>query len=76
MGESLENEFDFDEEPLNVLVPEANYHVIEIWANEKTLEEISSKTEKEVKTKSEEKGKGKEKAKTNEKTNETAKGKA
>ena len=27
--EILENEFDSDDEPLNLLVPEANYHVVE-----------------------------------------------
>ena len=27
--ESLENELDSDDEPLNLLVPEANYHVVE-----------------------------------------------
>ena len=27
--ESLENELDTDDEPLNLLVPEANYHVVE-----------------------------------------------
>ena len=29
LEESLENELDFDDEPLNLLVPEVNYHVIE-----------------------------------------------
>ena len=27
--ESLENELDSDDKPLNLLVPEANYHVVE-----------------------------------------------
>ena len=27
--EILENEFDSDDEPLNLLVPEANYHFVE-----------------------------------------------
>ena len=29
LEESLENELDFDDKPLNLLVPEVNYHVIE-----------------------------------------------
>ena len=35
--EILENEFDSDDEPLNLLVPEANYHVAEHPTIEKKL---------------------------------------
>ena len=55
LEEILENESDSDDKPLNLLVPEANYHVVENSNIEKTLEEGSSKAEKEVKEKSKEK---------------------
>ena len=57
LEESLENKLDSDDKPLNLLVPEANYHVVENPNIEKTLEEGSSKAEKEVKEKSKEKEK-------------------
>ena len=61
LEESLENELNSDDKPLNLLVPEANYHVVENPTSEKTLEEGDAKAEKEVKVKIKEKGKGKEK---------------
>ena len=64
LEESLDNELDFDDKPLNLLVPEANYHVVE------TLKEGSSKAEKKVKGKNKEKGTGKEKGKGKEKDKE------
>ena len=48
LQESLEIELDSDDEPLNVLIPEANYYVVENATIKKTLEEGSSKAEKEV----------------------------
>ena len=62
LEENLENELDSNDEPLNLFVPEANY-VVENPTIEKTLEEGSSKADKEVKGKSKEKGKGKENGK-------------
>ena len=75
LEESLENELDSHDEPLNLLVAEANYHAVENQTIEKTLEEGSSKAEKEVKGKSNEKGKGKEKCKGKEKEKGKSKGK-
>ena len=75
LEECLENELDSDDEPLNVLVPEANY-VVEDPTIEKTLEDGSSKSEMEVKRKSKEKskvkemGKGKDKGKRKGKSKE------
>ena len=63
LEETLENELDSDDEPINLLVPEANYHVVGNPTIEKTLEEGNSKADKEVKRKSKEKGKGKGKDK-------------
>ena len=48
LQESLEIELDSDDEPLNVLIPEANYYVVENATIKKTLEEGRSKAEKEV----------------------------
>ena len=48
---------DSDDEPSDLLVPEANYHVAENPTIKKVLEEGSSKAEKEVKGKNKEKGK-------------------
>ena len=62
LEENLENELDSNDEPLNLFVPEANY-VVENPTIEKTLEEGSSKADKEVKGKIKEKGKGKENGK-------------
>ena len=55
LEESLENDLDSVDDILNLLVPEANYCVVENPSIEKTLDEGSSKAEKE--------GKGKEKGK-------------
>ena len=63
LEESLENELDTDNETLTLLVPEASYNVVENLIIEKTLEESSSKTGKELKRKRKEKCKGKEKGK-------------
>ena len=59
LEESLENDLDSVDDILNLLVPEANYRVVENPSIEKTLNEGSSKAEKE--------GKGKEKGKLKEK---------
>ena len=71
LEESLENELDSDNEPLNLLALEANNHVVEDPIIEKTLEEGSSRAENEVKgtieEKSKEKDKGKSKGKSKEK---------
>ena len=52
LEEILENELDSDDKPLNLLVPEANYHVVENPTIEKTLKEGGSKVEKDLKRKS------------------------
>ena len=39
LEESLENKLDSDDEPLNLPVPEANFHVAEDPTTKKTLEE-------------------------------------
>ena len=49
LEQSIENGLDFDDELLNLLVPEANYNVVEKQTIEKTLEEGTSKAEKNVK---------------------------
>ena len=59
LEESLENDLDSVDDILNLLVPEANYRVVENPSIEKTLNEGSSKAERE--------GKGKEKGKLKEK---------
>ena len=64
LEKSSENEFDSDVELLNLVVPEANYHVVEKPTVEKTLEEGSSKAEKKVKGKKKEKDKRKKKEHT------------
>ena len=51
LEESSENELYSDDIQLNLLVPEANYHIVENPTIEETLEERSSKCEKEVKEK-------------------------
>ena len=61
LEESLENELASADEPLNLLVAEAN--VAENPTIEKTSEEGRSKAEKDVEGKSTEKGKGKGKDK-------------
>ena len=60
LEESLEKELNSDDEPLILLVLEANYHVVEDPTIEKILEEGSSKAEKEVTGKNKEKSKVKE----------------
>ena len=60
LEQSLENELVSDDEPLNLILLEANYHMVENLTIEKTLEESNSKAKKDVKRKSKEKGKGKE----------------
>ena len=60
--EILENELDSDVEQLNLLVSEANCHVVKNLSKKK-LEEDSSKADKEINRKSKEKVKGKEKSK-------------
>ena len=59
LEESLEKELNSDDEPLILLVLETNYHVVEDSTIEKTLEEGSSKAEKEVTGKKKEKEKSK-----------------
>ena len=63
LKESLENKLDSDREPLHLLVPEANYHVVENRTIEKILEEGRGKAEKKIKEKKQIKGKRKEKGK-------------
>ena len=75
LEESFENELDSDDEPLNLLVPEANYHFIKNTIIEKSLEESSSKAAKEVKGKINEKDKGIEKVKGKGKDKGKSKGK-
>ena len=60
--EILENELDSDVGQLNLLMSEANYHVVKNLLKKK-LEEDSSKVDKEINRKSKEKVKGKEKSK-------------
>ena len=55
MEESLGNELYSDEGSLNLLVPEASYHVAQNPAINKTLEEGSNKAEEEVKGKGQKK---------------------
>lgn len=62
LEKSSENELDSDVELLNLLVPEANYHVVDNPTVEKTLEEGSSKAEKKVKRKRKEKDKRKKRS--------------
>ena len=71
LEKSLENELDPDDETLNLLVPEANYHAAENPTMEKTLEEgSSSKTEKEVKRKNQRKRQRKKQEKKQGKINQ------
>ena len=75
LEQSLENELDSDDEPSNLLLLEANYDVVDNPVIEKTLEEGSSKAEKEVRGKSKENRKGKENGKGNGKGKGKSKGK-
>ena len=84
LEESLENELDSDDEPLNLLVSEAHYHLGEYPTIKKTLEKGSSKAEKEIKGKYKEKrqkqekgtGKRKKQKKKQEKSKENEKRKS
>ena len=60
VDENLDNEIDSDDEPLSVLIPEANIHVVKISTAEENMEESNVVCKKESKQKS--KRKGKEKA--------------
>ena len=60
VDENLDNDFDSDNEPLSVLIPEANIHVVKISTAEENMEESNVVCKKESKQKS--KRKGKEKA--------------
>ena len=51
LEECLENELDTDDEPLNSLVPKANYHGVENPTTGKTLKAGSSKAEQKAKEK-------------------------
>ena len=64
LEESLENESDTDDEPLNLLVPEANCHVVENPTIKKTLEE--QRWEKSISKKHRKRAKQKEKTKEKE----------
>ena len=57
---NLDNDIDSDDEPLSVLIPEANIHVVKSSTPEANMEESNVVYEKERKQKS--KRKGKEKA--------------
>ena len=73
MKESLENELDSDDEPLNLRLPKANYHIVESPTIEKKLwKEILAK----LKRKWKEKAKKKTEEKKDEKEKENAKEKA
>ena len=60
VDENLDNNIDSDDEPLSVLIPEANIHVVKSSTAETNMEESNVVCEKESKQKS--KRKGKEKA--------------
>ena len=60
VDENLDNDIDSDDEPLSVLIPEANIHVVKSSTAETNMEESNVVCEKESKQKS--KRKGKEKA--------------
>ena len=60
VDENLDNDIDSDDEPLSVLIPEANIHVVKSSTAEANMEESNVVCEKESKQKS--KRKGKEKA--------------
>ena len=64
LEESLENESDTDDEPLNLLVPEANCHVVENPTIKKTLDE--QRWEKSIRKKQRKRAKQKEKTKEKE----------
>ena len=59
VDEKLDNEIDSDDEPLSVLMPEANIHVVKISTAEANMEESNVVCEKESKEKSKRKGKEK-----------------
>ena len=59
VDEKLDNEIDSDDEPLSVLMPEANIHVVKISTAEANMEESNVVCEKESKEKSKRKDKEK-----------------
>ena len=59
VDENLDNEIDPDDEPLSVLMPVANIHVVKISTAEANMEESNVVCEKESKQKSKRKGKEK-----------------
>ena len=59
VDENLDNDIDSDGEPLSVLIPEANIHVVKGSTAEANMEESKVVCEKESKQKSKRKGKGK-----------------
>ena len=59
VDENLDNDIDSDGEPLSVLIPEANIHVVKGSTAEANMEESKFVCEKENKQKSKRKGKGK-----------------
>ena len=63
VDENLDNDIDSDDEPLSVLIPEANIHVTTSSTAEANMEESNVLCEKESKQKSKTKGKGKGKTK-------------
>ena len=73
MEESLENELDSDDGPLNLLVLKTNHNAVENPFTEETLEESSRKAEREVKGKKQKKDKQNEKSKGKTKNKEKSK---
>ena len=59
VDENLDNDIDFDDEPLSVLIPEANIHVVKSSTAEANMEESNVVCERESKQKSKRKGKEK-----------------
>ena len=59
VDENLDNDIDSDDEPLSVLIPEANIHVVKISTAEANMEESNVVCEKESKEKSKRKDKEK-----------------
>ena len=59
VDENLDNDIDSDDEPLSVLIPEANIHVVKRSTAEANMEECNVVCEKESNQKSKRKGKEK-----------------
>ena len=57
LDENLDNDIDSDDEPLSVLIPEANIHVVKSSAAEANMKESNVLYEKESKQKRKRKGK-------------------